>query len=67
MLITLMRFVIYFIVCMFTVTSAYAQTQEKGFISKNTNDLALSIGLTQGTRWALLIGITNYPSSQTFD
>jgi len=43
----------------------FAQTSEKGMIPKG--DVALSNGLIQGTRWALLIGITDYPSSATFD
>jgi hypothetical protein len=49
------------------ISSIFAQTQEKGFISKETNDIAQSIGITNGTRWALLIGIANYLPSEMFD
>ncbi|HGJ67480.1 TPA: caspase family protein [bacterium] len=58
---------IYIMVFPLSISSIFAQTQEKGFISKETKDIAQSIGITNGTRWALLIGIANYLPSEMFD
>ena len=44
-----------------------AQTQDKGFVVAGSKDIVDSIASTQGTRWALLIGIANYPSGEGFE
>ena len=52
---------------MIATMSLYAQSPEKGIQARSSKDLAQSIGLIQGTRWALLIGIADYPPSATFE
>ena len=42
-----------------------AQVSDRGMRIKG--DVALSNGIIKGTRWALLIGIADYPKSDTFD
>jgi uncharacterized caspase-like protein len=44
-----------------------ARAQDKGFVVTGSKDLAQSIASIQGTRWALLIGIANYPSVEGFE
>ncbi|MFQ5799899.1 MAG: caspase family protein, partial [Bacteroidota bacterium] len=44
-----------------------AQTEDKGFIIAGSKDRAQSLASIQGTRWALLVGIANYPPVEGFE
>jgi uncharacterized caspase-like protein len=45
----------------------FAQDQDKGFVVKGSEGLVHSIVSTQGTLWALLVGIAKYPSVEGFE
>ena len=43
------------------------QSQDKGFVAADSKSLVQSIESLQGARWALLVGIADYPSVQGFE
>jgi len=44
-----------------------AQVQDKGFVVASPKNIAQPLASTQGTRWALLVGIANYPAVEGFE
>jgi len=56
-----------FLVSCILCLSLSAQTQDKGFVRAGLKDTMQSIASIQGTRWALLIGIADYPSVEGFE